>query len=242
MENNNGKGIFYGVIGVATLVVAIIGATFAYFSATVTPSGDAISGATNDDIAGNMTLTVNRLYPSAGATNTNGLVPANIDETNTLQDINNALGANTACVDNTNGYVGCHVYKITASSSTAAGTANINLKNLTVTATTTTDWHYAIYTASGGATTASDTSAGALVGSQGDIPASNFTTVDMHNGAAMTANQSYYYYLIIYLTNDASNSQNDSTETGSNTSQTGTYSGEVELQAAGGQVSATFGA
>ena len=35
MENNdNGRGIFYGVIGVATLVVAIIGATFAYFSAT----------------------------------------------------------------------------------------------------------------------------------------------------------------------------------------------------------------
>jgi len=36
MENNNGRGIFYGVIGVATLVVAIIGATFAYFSASVT--------------------------------------------------------------------------------------------------------------------------------------------------------------------------------------------------------------
>ena len=33
---NNGRGIFYGVIGVATLVVAIIGATFAYFSASVT--------------------------------------------------------------------------------------------------------------------------------------------------------------------------------------------------------------
>ena len=31
MDNNkNGRGIFYGVIGVATLVVAIIGATFAY--------------------------------------------------------------------------------------------------------------------------------------------------------------------------------------------------------------------
>ena len=35
MENNNGRGIFYGVIGVATLVVAIIGATFAYFSANI---------------------------------------------------------------------------------------------------------------------------------------------------------------------------------------------------------------
>ena len=31
-ENNNGRGLFYGVIGVATLIVAIIGATFAYFS------------------------------------------------------------------------------------------------------------------------------------------------------------------------------------------------------------------
>lgn len=31
---NNGRGIFYGVIGVATLVVAIIGATFAFFAAS----------------------------------------------------------------------------------------------------------------------------------------------------------------------------------------------------------------
>ena len=31
---NNGRGVFYGVIGVATLIVAIIGATFAYFSAS----------------------------------------------------------------------------------------------------------------------------------------------------------------------------------------------------------------
>ena len=35
-NNNNGRGIFYGVIGVATLVVAIIGATFAYFTAEIT--------------------------------------------------------------------------------------------------------------------------------------------------------------------------------------------------------------
>lgn len=33
-ENRKGPGIFYAVIGVATLVVAIIGATFAYFTAT----------------------------------------------------------------------------------------------------------------------------------------------------------------------------------------------------------------
>jgi len=47
MENNKGRGIFYGVIGVATLVVAIIGATFAYFSAQATTNNDAITaGAT----------------------------------------------------------------------------------------------------------------------------------------------------------------------------------------------------
>ena len=42
-NHNNGRGIFYGVIGVATLVVAIIGATFAYFTATQS-NNTAISG------------------------------------------------------------------------------------------------------------------------------------------------------------------------------------------------------
>lgn len=43
MENNNGRGIFYGVIGVATLVVAMIGATFAYFSADISTENDPIT-------------------------------------------------------------------------------------------------------------------------------------------------------------------------------------------------------
>ena len=44
-QRNNGRGIFYGVIGVATLVVAIVGATFAYFTATAS---------NNATISGNM--------------------------------------------------------------------------------------------------------------------------------------------------------------------------------------------
>ena len=44
MENNRrGSEIFLGVIGVATLVVAIIGATFAFFSASTNSDADAIS-------------------------------------------------------------------------------------------------------------------------------------------------------------------------------------------------------
>jgi len=43
---NNGKGIFYGVIGVATLIVAIIGATFAFFSASIDAEDDEFKGET----------------------------------------------------------------------------------------------------------------------------------------------------------------------------------------------------
>ena len=42
MENKKGSSIFLGVIGVATLIVAIIGATFAYFSAQTNSDADAI--------------------------------------------------------------------------------------------------------------------------------------------------------------------------------------------------------
>lgn len=40
MNENGGRGLFYGVIGVATLIVAIIGATFAWFTATAEDTGN----------------------------------------------------------------------------------------------------------------------------------------------------------------------------------------------------------
>lgn len=43
MENKKGSEIFLGVIGVATLLVAIIGATFAYFSANAKSGNEAIN-------------------------------------------------------------------------------------------------------------------------------------------------------------------------------------------------------
>lgn len=42
MENKRGSEIFLGVVGVATLLVAIIGATFAYFSATAKSANEAV--------------------------------------------------------------------------------------------------------------------------------------------------------------------------------------------------------
>ena len=57
MENKNGSGIFLGVVSVATLVVAIIGATFAFFSASANSANNAIR-ATATQLA-DLTLTPN---------------------------------------------------------------------------------------------------------------------------------------------------------------------------------------
>ena len=55
MEENKSKGIFLGVVGVATLIVAIIGATFAYFVASASGNtGNVQAGAAN--VAGTLTL------------------------------------------------------------------------------------------------------------------------------------------------------------------------------------------
>lgn len=53
MENNNGRGIFYGVMGVATLVVAIVGATFAYFAASTNGTAGGVA-ANSASVAGTL--------------------------------------------------------------------------------------------------------------------------------------------------------------------------------------------
>lgn len=69
MENNRkGNGIFLGIVSVATLVVAIIGATFAYFSATTESNTDAVNLAAYEF---NLAMSVSPIYPSGA----NKLVP-----------------------------------------------------------------------------------------------------------------------------------------------------------------------
>ena len=50
MENRKGNEIFLGVVGVATLLVAIVGATFAYFSATTNSDEGAVQAAAVLDV------------------------------------------------------------------------------------------------------------------------------------------------------------------------------------------------
>ena len=105
-ENRKGPGVFYAVIGVATLVVAIIGATFAYFSVTTQSAANAVTGETGEGAKDNFSLTVDRV-----STDANGkLIPL-------AQNLMpNALTASQQCVDS-NGNTVCQVYKITVTNS-----------------------------------------------------------------------------------------------------------------------------
>lgn len=117
---NNGKGIFYGVIGVATLIVAIIGATFAFFSAQEenadTVRGTAASASLALTVEKLTEITTTTVEPEGGegepttTTTTNyGVMVPQLDA-----HINEAVTGSEkgSCID-TNGNVACQVYKIT---------------------------------------------------------------------------------------------------------------------------------
>ena len=100
MENENKKGLFYGVIGVATLIVTIIGATFAYFSATVNPNS-AING--NIASVGGLVLTV------TGANGTDNYI--NMIPVNFMTNTNPALYTDNNAEDQYSKAVGILLFK-----------------------------------------------------------------------------------------------------------------------------------
>ena len=109
-QKNNGRGIFYGVIGVATLVVAIIGATFAYFTAT----------AANNVMTGNMatvSLGLDVVKTTTADVTLGGMIPMSNSMVEAAVSNESEKGI---CVDD-NGNAVCQVYKITVTNSSSAG-------------------------------------------------------------------------------------------------------------------------
>lgn len=109
MEENNrkGPGIFYAVVGVATLVVAIIGATFAFFSASAS-NGTDIQGTTAQ--AGGLNLKVTPLTGGVDGGKTVNMIPLNINDTETKNE-QFAQAITNGCVDK-NGNRVCQIYAI----------------------------------------------------------------------------------------------------------------------------------
>lgn len=107
-ENRKGPGVFYAVVGVATLVVAIIGATFAYFSANTTNDSD-VTGSTARGASLSMVIT--RVSDAGTAANMIPMLTTDLQK--------GVTGTNSkSCID-ANGNTVCQVYKITVTNGSA---------------------------------------------------------------------------------------------------------------------------
>ncbi len=186
MENKNGQGIFYGVIGVATLIVAIIGATFAYFSATGNTNASTISGTTGS--GGGLSLVVTDETTSA----TGRLVP----------QLTSALGTAVAasCVDGNSNTV-CKVYSIVVSNVGTSAVATTGTLDLEA-GTANTHMHWALLD---GSATAVPTG-GVTAKAAGSAVSIDNPTLDAAGGA----NASKTYYVVVWL--EETNNAQDSTD------------------------------
>lgn len=175
MEENNrkGPGVFYAVVGVATLVVAIIGATFAFFSAQATNTED-VTGTTATGAS--LALTVTRVSDVATAAN---MVPM-LDED--LQKGVTGEGGKS-CVDK-NGNTVCQVYKVNIANGSNIA---VNVKGtMTLSGGGATNMRWQVLT---NATTINASADTINAGSEGVIVANQ----------ALTAASNHDFYIVVWL-------------------------------------------
>ena len=234
MEENNrkGPGVFYAVVGVATLVVAIIGATFAYFSASASVNGNENIAGGTQDISNALTADVTAVYTGADAAAGTGLVPTDI--TDAKANVDAAVAKK--CVSTT-GYTGCHLYQIHVKSTTTLDAVELNLASMTFDGTApqnTADWKWMIYQAADDAK--SDGSTYTMFGTKSVVASTDFVTTDASiRTDGMQADTDYYYYLMVYVAN-TDLSQNEGTN-----SVLAKYKGTISFVAgSGGKVTASF--
>lgn len=105
----NVNNVFYGVIGIATLMVAIMGATFAYFTATA--ENTATIGGNMATVGMDVVITkMTKVDETKG-----GLIPMS---NNMIEQAINKNG-NQICVDD-NGNAVCQIYKVTVTNQSSS--------------------------------------------------------------------------------------------------------------------------
>ena len=209
-ENNNGRGLFYGVIGVATLIVAIIGATFAYFSvnASITNNSD-IAGSTVELSDTTITGTLTRETPS-----TVSMVP--LKTTELEKGITGEGGQQ--CID-ANGAKVCDIYTLTINNTSKAPVSLAG--KLTITATDMADLRWSLLESPTSAT-------GATAKEVSD-------TVIVANEllAAKTGTKTYYFVIWFNETEENQNTQAGKSYTGT-VSFTAANGGKITAQFSSG--------
>ena len=215
---NNGKGIFYGVIGVATLIVAIIGATFAYFTAT----------ASNNTVTGKAAQAGLELEVKQTSTGTGDMVP----------QLNSAIASavtgtdSKSCVDG-NGNTVCKVYSVTL---TNTGSSAVTVSGtIAFTGGTFTNLKWGKADAATGFT--ADNSKYVAMGATPVTDIVNPAKTDTN--AAVTTLQatgqegnSITFYIVVYI---------DETSTKQDETDTGTFTGTITFNSASADGTSTSG-
>ena len=233
MENDRenerkGNGIFLGIVGVATLIVAIIGASFAYFSAQAASAEGAVNLTAYEF---NASLSMREVYQSDAKlipVDPDGEVTAGTEPNNT--NLAYAINIAKKCTDAQN-YKICALYEITI---TNGGTTDLTLNGKIITntnvaaerddATPFENLTYRKVTKSGELYTIDDTPITLVQTENGETPIETIT---------VNANSSVTTYAIIYLNENG----DQSAEMGA------TYTGQIVYASANGtgnQLTGTF--
>ena len=193
-EKNGERKKLLLVIAVFIALMAIsVGGVYAYFAARATNSGSQITGRTLDIGGTTLSIRADRVAMNpAQEPVSDDLVPANYGASPTeltTTEVNRALTKQCSL----GGYTGCHVWKITASSTQNIPTANIRLNLNVNTVTDKDEWSYVVYTG---------TDSEAITVLNKGLINTDFgnttNTIDIHNGASLTANTPTIYYVMIY--------------------------------------------
>lgn len=226
MENRKGNGIFLGVVSIATLIVAIIGATFAYFSASISSEEGSVNLAAYEmfDVA---VTSVERVYPTTTALESSpakdGLIP--LQPTKVIGSstyLLHALNSNS-CLDD-RGYMVCALYKATLTNSgTEAVTLNLEVKTNSNNssgvegATAFTDLTFQSLTGGTGTfvTAGTATTLPENAGISGEVTGATVTAVGSDTNSGVTE-----HYFVVYL-NETGDEDNQSEQMGA------TYTGQV---------------
>ena len=213
MNDKNSKGsIIYAVIGVCTLIIAVVGSTYAYYQASATGN---ISGTAG---GGAPTLTVTKVSTSA----TGNLVPIDMTTdmlTNAAKGwtgsaVGTAWNASYACKDK-NGNSVCQIYSVVLKN-TSSNAQNYNIGVTSLSGTNTPNIEVVKM-----ASNISVTSATSIKGS----------TTGIASNVSVAANKSSSTYYIMVFIKNLDSAQTDN----------GAFSGVVTAtSSAGAEVKATF--
>ena len=198
MDETKGRDIFLGVIGVLTLIVAIVGATFAYFSTQVNSAAESVN-LTSYQFA--TSLSFKEVYPTAEH---KALIPLDSKKTGGTESttyLDKALSE--GCVDK-DGYQACAVYEAsltnTADDVTLTPSFDVTINEFVDTETGSSNVYAVLATANGVEETPTAFTYN-RANATNVIAATNALSYNGVNTITVTSGQTAKYYLIVWLEN-----------------------------------------